>query len=243
MLDVSCITESASTDILSRCKISSMSSKSGSRVSTDRRASILLFLSLLVTSVESQVICGGPSFHPQEPLESDECGSLVPASVPHMYRHAFGTWYSLKKHVEKQFPGDPGKLPRPNFRHDLGMDERDFALFEDSADRFGYEEETFAKQFASIRDADRAEHPDLHGKFSENARKEVRALVAQEEEALSQEVDNFRGHFSKSHVESLDRKIAQLYLHGLCVSSTAPRAPVACTKLNGVPTASPVDAR
>ena len=62
---------------------------------------------------------------------------------------------SLEDRAEQQ-----GKSVRIPLRFQQGMSEADFAVFEDSAIRFGDKEETFNKQLAAIRQADRAQHPD-----------------------------------------------------------------------------------
>ena len=170
-----------------------------------------------------------PGVHPKEPLEYDYCGSLVPATLTHMYRNVFRTVNSLEK-LAKQHgsENDPGKSVKPSLRYELGLSDADLLVFEDSATRFGVKEEAFDKQLAAIREADRAHHPDSHGVLSESARQANRAVIRDRETTLSKEVDDLHTRLAPDHARTLDEHIVAFYLKGLVVPSSVARATTPC---------------
>jgi hypothetical protein len=171
--------------------------------------------------------------HPKQPLEYDYCGSLVPATLPHMYRNVFRTVNSLEKVTKQQeIENDPGKSVQTSLRYELGLSDADFAVFDDSATRFGAKEEAFDKQLAAIREADRARHPDSHGVLSESARLANRALIRNREAALSKEFDDLHARLAPDHARALDEHVVAFYLRGLIVPNSAPRASTPCAMPN-----------
>jgi len=158
---------------------------------------------------------------------------LVPATLTHMYRNAFRTVNSLEKLAKQQgSESDPGKSATPSLRYELGLSDADFVVFEDSATRFGVKEEAFDTQLATIREADRAQHPDSLGILSESARQAIRAIIRNREEALSKEFDDLHARLAPDHARTLDEHIVAFYLKGLVVPSSAPRASTPCPMPN-----------
>jgi hypothetical protein len=186
-----------------------------------RSAGMTLLLTAVSIQIKGQV--SENAVHPKEALEFDYCGSLVPATLSHLYAYAFRVRNSSEERAEQL-----GKTFRGSLRYELGISEADFVVFENSAIRFGGKEEAFNQQLAAIKNADRVQHPELHGALSDSARKATHAILAEREEVLAQEVDDLHSHLAPKEAEVVDKHMADFYVRGLTVPKSAPRASVPC---------------
>jgi hypothetical protein len=181
---------------------------------------VMLFLAAANACIRGQTIV------PKEPLEFDYCGNLVPATLPHMYRVE---WRFLNQLGSER---DPGKSLTYGYRDFIRLSEADFAIFLDSAARYGAREDARNKQFAAIREADRAHHPDLRGALSESAREAHRALIRDMDKALAEELDNLHARLGPNVAKALDERIVYWYRVGYRVPNSAPRASAPCAMPN-----------
>jgi hypothetical protein len=213
-----CLRQVRSTGGFSRHNIYGMRTKLSWLI---RSAGMTLLLTVVNIQVSGQV--SENAVHPKEALEFDYCGNLVPATVPHLYAYAFRLRNSVEEKGEQR-----GKTFRGSFRYELGISEADFVVFENSAIRFGGKEKPFNQQLAAIKEADRAQHPELHGALSDNARKATHAILAERDKVLAQEVDDLHSHLAPKEAEAVDKHMADFYVRGLTVPKSAPRASVPC---------------
>jgi len=174
--------------------------------------------------------------HP--PLEYDYCGSLVPATLPHMYRYAFRLLYKPKKDIPMY-----AESARATLKYHLRLTDAELQLFADSAVRFDDRDDIdFSQRLAEIRKADHEQHPDSHGMLSESARKANRAVIREREQVLVQNVDDLRAHFAPKRVKEIDAEVVSLYANSLTVPPSAPRASTPCAMPDDSPAkASSVD--
>jgi len=118
----------------------------------------------------------------QQPLEYDYCGSLVPATLPHMYRSAFRLLYKPKKDIPMY-----AESARATLKYHLHLTDAELQLFTDSAVRFDDRDDMdFSQRLAAIRKADHEQHPNSHGVLSEGARKANRAVIREREQCSRQ---------------------------------------------------------
>jgi hypothetical protein len=188
-------------------------------------------LSRIASALALSALLGPPSTPAQEtlqpaqqPLEYDYCGSLVPATLPHMYRYAFRLLYKPKKDIPMY-----AESARATLKYHLHLTDAELQLFADSAVRFDDRDDAdFSQRLAAIREADHAQHPDSHGVLSESARKANRAVIREREQVLVQNVDDLRAHFAPKRVKEIDAEVVNLYANSLTVPPSAPRASTPC---------------
>src|SRR5271168_4223096 len=149
----------------------------------------------------------------QSPVEYDNSGHLVPATLPHMYRYAFRAVHDLEEATKGQ---GPGKSARPGLRYELGLSEADFEIFEDSAIRFGQRDKDIRKQIAAIAKADWPRHPG-NWVLSQKARTQVHALLAKGEDDLANELVTLKAGLSPQSAVALDARVTRLYAITLVV--------------------------
>jgi pimeloyl-ACP methyl ester carboxylesterase len=166
----------------------------------------MLFVALTIGSAQSQ-----------NPVEYDATGHLAPATLPHMYRYAFRVHNSLEALAsEQEKTRGSGASVSGAIRYELGLSEADFAVFEDSAYRFGRSDKDLKRQIAAIRKADWVRHPRTWA-LSEAARTQVHALLAQGESDLTNEVALLKAGLSPKGAAALDAQIVHFYSKNLLV--------------------------
>ena len=84
MSEIACLRQVCSTGGFSRHNIDGMRTKFSWLI---RSAGMTLLLMAVSIQIKGQV--SENAVHPKEALEFDYCGNLVPATLPHLYAHAF----------------------------------------------------------------------------------------------------------------------------------------------------------
>jgi hypothetical protein len=179
--------------------------------------SSLLFTPLVVSSLAFLLL---PAQAQHNPVEYDENGQLVPATLPHMYRYAFRVQNAMERFATRAASQGRDSSVRYVLRYELGLDNADFGLFEDTAIRFGAADKDIRHQIVAARKADWATHPRTWA-LSAKAVGVVDGLLAQNENELQTQVGILRGSLSAKSTAALDKRVARFYAKTMMVGQGA----------------------
>ncbi len=165
----------------------------------------------------------------------EEHGSLVPATLPQMYKYAFIFQLEMEKRAaERESEGGAGWTFRATLQAHYDLTPKQFAPFEQAALQWGQARLRVDDEIRAVISADKAAHPGS-GTRSPETKAKIVALLAEIDQAAKDEVANIHEALDPKVARKLDEAVIKDYIggtsHGSLVKpSAAAQAPTLATR-------------
>jgi hypothetical protein len=170
----------------------------------------------------------------------DSQGNLVPATLPHMYEHAFRAQSVMEKQAAKEENrGGSGAAFRDYLRLKFNLSGKQFLEFENSSLRFDRVDQDIKKRIHAEVEAGKAAHLKTQV-FSEDAKTKIHNLIAERVSAANEEIQSLHQALGTAATQQLDTAVVSLYSEAQrAKTENKSRQTMVGITLNGLKTKSP----